>query len=233
MDKVETNRAFYSVNQSAFSKLKRMMNPRYVRTVSLVLFATFVLFNFQNCGPSPVSSKTTESSDQVRIVDDWNKAEIQFATDKVELHDEAVVADVDGLCSREHNGAHLEWALFADEKSGRPLLTGQSSCAAGQFNLDLSHLDNVVCGIPHRLAVEGDWGATAQVTFEKRCQPLASEPVAAPDSSPAGTDCSLEYEPSASGSACKQICYRSNQVVFAVTVDSKRCSSLMQKLASP
>lgn len=181
-----------------------------------------------------MSTQSTTADSEVRIVDDWNKVEIQFATPAIQVHDEADSAGVGGLCNRSHNGAQLRWALWADEKSHLPLLQGMGQCSGGQFSVQIDQLDNVVCGVPHRLVVEGDWGGIAATQFEKRCQPLASEEVAAPDSSPAGTDCSLEYVPAGgAANSCNKVCYRENKVVLNVTVDPQRCSGLIQKLASP
>lgn len=179
-------------------------------------------------------SAKAESDPQLRIIDDFNKAEIQFADDSLQVHDEAESTGVGGLCNRIRNGAQLRWALWADDSSNTPLLQGSGMCKSGQFSLQIGQLDQVVCGIPHRLVVEGDWGGTAAAELEKRCQPLASEHVAAPESSPLGTDCSLEYVPSGdNGSTCAQVCYRNDLVVLNVAVDAQRCSGLIQKLASP
>jgi hypothetical protein len=210
-----------------------MMRKRNVYILTFAVLPIFVLLAFQNCGQT--SEMTQGSIDrEVRVVDEWNKVEIQFADNSLQVHDEAESTGVTGLCSRSHNGAQLRWALWGDEPAGTPLLQGGGVCKSGQFFLQIERLDQVVCGIRHRLVVEGDWGGKAAADFEKRCQPLASEYVAAPESSPAGTDCSIEYVPGGdSGSSCAQVCYRGGIVVFNVSIDPLRCSGLVQKLASP
>jgi hypothetical protein len=211
-----------------------MLN-RNVSILSFALLAAFVLIGFQNCGStsSEMSSKSNSDPEQ-RIVDDWAKADLQFASSKVQVHDEAQSTGVSGLCNRQHNGARLRWALWADDHGTVPLFEGDGLCKSGQFSVEIDQLDNMVCGIAHRLVVEGDWGGTAAAQFEKRCQPLASEHVEAPESSPMGTDCSLEYVPAAGPSnSCLKVCYRDDKVVLNVTVDPVRCSNLVQKLASP
>ena len=211
-----------------------MLN-RNVSILSLAAVTALMLFNFQNCAPAAqLANKANPLDSEVRIVDDWSKTEIQFVTDSVQVHDEAATAGIQGICNREHNGAGLKWALYGDDTGHAPLVIGDSVCKSGQFSVTVNNLDNIVCGIPHRLAVEGDWGGIAATQFEKRCQPLASEHVAAPESSPMGTDCSLEYVPAEGPSdSCAQVCYRDSKVVYNVKVDAQRCSGLIQKLASP
>src|SRR5262245_33718277 len=103
------------------------------RNVSILSFAAvmgIMLFNFQNCAPAitnAVQGKDPTDA-EVRIIDDWNKSEIQFVQDSVQVHDEAVAAGVGGLCNRQHNGAKLKWALWTDSDSNRPLMAGDSSC---------------------------------------------------------------------------------------------------------
>lgn len=105
----------------------------------------------------------------VKIVDDYNKAEIQFATDQVHIQESDSSTIVSGLCNRKFNHAQLRWALWADDESSRPLMIGDSECRSGQFAFDISNLENLVCGVQHRLVIEGDWGGTAITQFDKIC----------------------------------------------------------------
>lgn len=208
------------------------MRKRNVSILSVTVLTAVVLFYFQNCAPAgQLASDSDPLNPEVRIVDEWNKSQIQFAQDSVQVHDEALQVAVGGLCNREHNNEKISWALWGDEASA-PLLLGGSLCKSGQFAFNILDLGTVVCGIPYRLVVEGEWGAVARATFEKRCQPLASEIIAAPESSPVGTECTVEYVP-AGASTCSQVCYRASQVVLNVAVDPRRCAGLAQKLASP
>lgn len=210
-----------------------MLKRRYVASFHIAFISAVILTNFQNCAPAPTSMNAPGGDSTVRLIDDYSSSELQFATNKVEVRDEVASAGVNGLCNNSRNGAHLRFALWLEDDDSRPVLAGESFCRSGQFSLGLIDLDQVVCGIPHRLVVEGDWGGIAQAEFEKRCQPLASEPVAA-ESMPPGTRCEIEYVPSTqSGSNCTQVCYREDIVVSSSPVESLRCSSLMQKLASP
>lgn len=148
------------------------MKHRNVLAISFIL-AT-ILFNFQNCAPA-IAPTADLADGEVRIVDDWSKAEIQFATEEVRIEEEEASAIVSGLCNRKYNNAQLRWALYADE-SGRAVKVGSAECRSGQFAFDVSNLDNLDCGISHRLVVEGDWGGMAFTQFEKVCQSLQAGP---------------------------------------------------------
>ena len=211
-----------------------MLNRRNVLILSFSLLNALLLFQFQNCAPANLPAAQASNGDgDVRIIDEFNKSEIQFPTDETEIHDEAISANLDGLCSRRHSGAKLRWALHGDHSDGHPLLTGESSCQSGQFFVEMLNLNDVECGVHHLLVVEGEWGGMAVTRFTKRCEPLASEPIDVPGDSPLGTVCTLEYQPVSSLSSCLKVCYRESKVVFHESVDSKMCSGLMQKLASP
>ncbi|HMN69392.1 MAG TPA: hypothetical protein PKC28_12695 [Bdellovibrionales bacterium] len=199
---------------------------------------TFMLTQFQNCAPAgslPEASAVGGGGDgEIRIVDDMNKTEIQFAAESVQIHDEAPATGVQGLCNRVHNGAHLRWAVWAGRRNMAPLAAGDSLCQGGQFNVQMDQLDSLVCGVQHLLVVEGDWGGSTFTHVTRRCQPLVSEEIAVPDGAPMGTSCSLEYQPAVDAeNRCVQICYRDNKVVASRGVEVSQCNSLRSKLAGP
>jgi hypothetical protein len=208
------------------------MSQRKLSILLLSAFGAIVLSQFQNCAPAPSSSIAAggpQTDSQVRLIDDLAKAELQFVQSEVQLHDEAPAADVGGLCNRSRNGAKLKWTIV-DQDSAKPLMVGESVCERGQFSLNLSALDQMVCGVNHQLVVEGEWGASAHTNFMRRCQPVVSEPVQAPESSPYGTECSLEYTPG-SELACAQVCYRQKTVMQIFELDKSKCSDLAARLA--
>lgn len=211
-----------------------MVQRRHVFIFTSVAMTSLLLFQFQNCAP-PSSAITEHSSGgDARLIEDFNKAEIQFVSDDVQVHDEAAVTGVDGMCNRSHNNARLRWAISMDQQKGQPLLAGESRCKAGQFSVQLSDLPNMVCGVKHLLVVEGEWGASTFTHVLRRCQPLAAETVDAPQDSPVGTLCSLEYQPASdSGSACTQVCYRDDKVVLSQPIGTEHCSGIAAKLAGP
>ncbi|MGE4133009.1 MAG: hypothetical protein AB7F86_15315 [Bdellovibrionales bacterium] len=189
-----------------------------------------VLVQFQNCAPA-IQSNPNSVQPEVRIVDDWNKAEIQFASTDLQIQDELESVEVSGLCTRSHNGAALRWSMFMEKEGFDPILAGQGSCESGQFRLEIGDLEHMVCGVTHRLVVEGDWGGAAYSRILKRCQPLATE---IKSEMADGTQCLIEYSPSGNiQSSCTQVCYRQGKVVYDSAVDPASCTSLMQKLASP
>lgn len=209
-----------------------MNKRRNVLTFISLFVLPLLLFQFQNCGSTAGMHAGAQDSGGVKIVDDFNKAEIQFAQSTVEIQDEVPATDVSGLCSHGHNGAHLRWAVWAGEKSEMPLLAGASDCQGGQFAIELSRLDLLVCGTSHLIVVEGDWGGSTFAHVTRRCQPLASQEIVPPEQSPVGTSCALEYSPgSAAADRCVQVCYRDSKVVFSQPQEPTQCSSLAAGLA--
>lgn len=217
--------------------LKRMLSQRYVSILSLSCLSLLVLFHFQNCAPAkPTSDNSSQQSGaDARLIEDFNKVEIQFATPEVQLQDAVPAADVSGLCNRSHNGAKLKWTIWAS--AGTPLLKGEAVCGSGQFNLNIAGLDQMVCGVGHQLVVEGDWGGSAFTHLLRRCEPLASEPApqGMQQSQPPGTSCALEYVPSddAQQSPCSMACYRQGQLMSQVFVAREQCADLAARLAGP
>lgn len=209
-----------------------MVSRRNVSIFTSLAIATLLLTQFQNCAPAQIDGVQNVQSGEVRTIEDWNKAEIQFLSPEVQVHDEALTTGVGGLCNRSHSGAHLRWAIWAGQKTNTPLLAGDSECKGGSFSVNIDELPNLVCGVKHLLVVEGEWGASTFTHVLRRCQPLASELVAVPSEAPAGTQCSLEYQPgSEDGDPCSQVCYRDNKVVMNLAVPSTRCSGIAAKLA--
>jgi hypothetical protein len=211
-----------------------MVSRRNVSILTSLAIAALLLTQFQNCAPAKAIDAGSIAGGEVRTIEDWNKAEIQFFSPEVQVHDEAEATGVGGLCNRSHTGAKLRWAIWAGQKTEAPLLAGLSECKGGSFNVDLAELPNMVCGVKHLLVVEGEWGASTFTHVLRRCQPLASEFVAAPNDAPVGTQCSLEYQPgNDDGDPCSQVCYRDNKVVFSRAMPASQCSSIAAKLAGP
>lgn len=174
------------------------------------------------------------SNSQIRLIDDMNSAQLQFASPQIEVQDEVSTANIDGLCNSSHNGAHLRWSIWSGTDASQPLATGDGSCAGGQFNLAMTGLDQLVCGVDHVIQVEGDWGGSAEAQLVRHCQPLASQPVAAPTDSPMGTSCFLEYSPATEAEQpCLQVCYRDSLLVYEQPADVSQCSGLAAGLAGP
>lgn len=142
------------------------MKQRNVLLISFMM-AT-ILLNFQNCAPAVAPEASVDG--EVRIIDDWSKAEIQFATTGVVVDEEESSAIVSGLCNRKYNRSQLRWAVWLSDGS-RMILIGDSECRSGQFAFDVSNLATLDCGV-HRLVVEGDWGGTAYTQLEKVCQSM-------------------------------------------------------------
>lgn len=209
-----------------------MLSRRYVSILTILGLTSVVLFQFQNCAPVQPSATASNGGGDARIVDEYNKAEIQFVEESIQVREDVDTAEVNGLCARAHNGSPLNWVLWAS--SGEVLARGESHCGAGGFNLRLESLNQAVCGVSYQLIIEGDWGGSASANLIQRCQPLASEIVSSANGAPYGTECALEYVPSGeSQSPCKQVCYRSQILVSEVPVEAALCSGLAARLAGP
>lgn len=210
-----------------------MSSRRHVLTFITFFALPVLLFHFQNCAPAGKITPAANAG-SVRIVDDFNKAQIQFVTPESEIQDDALAVGISGMCNRDHNGSQLNWSVRAGADVGVAIAKGKASCGSGQFTVALEELDQYPCGVDHLLVVESDWGASTSTRFSRHCQPLASLEVAAPEGSPYGTSCALEYSPASEAeNRCVQICYRSNQVVYSRTLDVSQCSPLAASLAGP
>lgn len=210
------------------------MTKRHVSTICLCAIGALLLTQFQNCAPagSISAASSAAGSGQARVIEDFGSAELAFATAQVQLKDEVARATVSGLCTRQHDGARLRWSIVGDD--ARAMLTGDGVCANGQFKLQLSEMNEMVCGITHQLVVEGDWGGSATTPFTRRCQPVMSEPVDA-SNLPYGTSCELEYQPAAGdqGPGCVRVCYREDQVIDLTKVGAASCAPMASRLAGP
>lgn len=216
--------------------MSRQSSPQWTRQkvvpwISAALIG-LILFQFQNCAPPGKvagDSSLQETDAQLRLIDDLNKTTIQFAALETEIDDAVDTTAVSGLCNRDHNGEKLKWSVWDSDDGASALDAGESSCAGGQFAVQLPELDQYVCGVPHLLVVESEWGESTHSYFVRRCQPLASSPVAA-TGMPAGTSCAMEYSADAV-SACARVCYRDGKVISKSVVSVNQCSSLIASLS--
>ena len=208
-----------------------MVLRRNVLTLASLLIVALVLFHFQNCAPA-AKLQASEASGGVRIVDDFNKAQLQFVSADTEVLEAAAQVDIMGLCTRDHNGARLRWAIWTTDVNSFPLLTGESFCHAGQFSFAVPDLDKVDCGVKHAIVVAGDWGDSSLAHIARRCPSAARQELAASDGAPFGTSCALEYSPqSLTVPVCAQVCYRAGIVVSSHAEDATRCAALAESLA--
>lgn len=209
-----------------------MLNRRHVLTITGFTLTTLLLFQFQNCAPAGPSTSAAASDGSVRLVDNLSQTQLAFVSPETEVQDEVQATDISGLCTSDHEGAKLTWAISADDQGGNILLSGSAVCHDGQFALDVQRLDALVCGVDHLVTVTGDWGGSASARVSRRCQPLASQMIAAPADSPPGTSCALEYTPDTeAGDSCLQVCYRDNKVVYSAGAEAGACADLAAGLA--
>ena len=204
-------------------------------TVSLVAL-TAIFAQFQNCAPAGTAGPEVGDA-PVMISDDVHNKSIQFVSQSVEVQDGIQSAVIAGLCNRMHNSAKLSWTVLSVGSQGAQaaaVFTGESQCERGQFGIVLNSMHELECGTEHILSVHGEWGGATSARVVRRCQALASQPMSAPEGSPYGTECALEYLPgSEDGANCNQVCYRDHKVVFKKSLASDQCSGLIERLAGP
>ena len=204
-----------------------MVMRRHVLTLASLLLCTLVLFHFQNCAPSGKFPVSDTAGGGVRIIDDLDKAQLQFVNPDIGVQGAVLTTEITGLCNRDHSGARLRWAVWAGEESPLPVMTGDSYCHNGQFNFEVGDMEQMVCGVKHAIVAAGDWGSSTMATITRLCPPLASYALAAPQGSPFGTSCALEYNPgNESLSICTKVCYRDGKVVSSVAEEVSSCNAL-------
>jgi len=181
-----------------------------------------LLLPFQNCASSSYGLKSAAKS-RIQTAEEIGKNQIYFFTQDIQVQSDVNEVWVSGHCSRERNDQTLDWHLGG--------WSGTSKCEQGQFRFQLVRLSELICGVDYDLEVHSSWGESAQVGFQARCQPLATQPVAAPKGSPVGTACDLEYSPWSQGESCLRVCYRESKVVDLDSVEPESCSHMASQLA--
>jgi hypothetical protein len=213
------------------SKRQSQSHGRRSNSKHIVLFLSLfgiptLLLGFQNCAPTKSVSGNSVSGGTVGIADDFNKTALQFVTPEIDVQSDVDATSLSGFCERAHDNSQLSWAIWSDQRSASPVLSGQASCRSGQFSLQVDQMDQLPCGTDHIVMVQGDWGGSTYAHVIRRCVPLASEAMAPPSDSPYGTECALEYN-SGQNFSCNRVCYRDNKVVLNQALDLNQCSSLM------
>lgn len=189
--------------------------------------STLLLVHFQNCAPVKPSDSYASPGAQPRLIDEYNKSEIQFVEPEVQLHSAMAAADISGMCSRSHNGSSLKWTLWA--ATGETVSEGASHCGSGSFHVEIADLEKIACGKNYQLVIEGDWGDSAFTAFIRRCEPWAAEILSPQHGVPPGTECAIELA-HAKGN-CTQACYRGGLLVSQTAVEPSLCSNIASRVA--
>lgn len=136
----------------------------------MMLFMMILLTKYQNCAPPPGVDSAAMSGDssEVRIIDDFRSNKVILVSPEVvELADATSEHKVDGLCARASDDS-LNWALVEDGSSA--IVDGGSvPCERGGFRIRLHAVDQLGCGIKHRLEVESIDGDRDNLVVERRC----------------------------------------------------------------
>jgi len=202
--------------------LKRQLNVVII-SLSLALLMT----QFQNCaGPS---NYTPGSADTVHLID--GNASLQFAIPEAHLSEQASAVQLGGLCDQSHNGQSFNWAVTV---SNSVFATGSGTCDNGQFSVDLSTAQNLICGVSYQVGVTASWG-TAQMNVDKLCEPLASSSL--PNSTTSygqPQTCQMEYRLSSDGSdqgLCQAVCFQNEIMSSQEDLPLDDCESLIVQVS--
>jgi len=216
------------------SKLSGMVVRRRLFSIASMLgLSALVLSQFQNCAPAGQLS-SEDSASRVKVVDDFNKAQIRFGTEDIEVGDVSSMAEINGQCHHQFNGSVIQWSIWSE--TGDPVVSGETECKGGQFHVRLEDLEQFVCGEGHQLAVQAEGIGTASVTFIRRCPPIASRPVEVRNQTPYGTYCAIEYSRVpvlGRESPCSRVCYRENVIMSQTPEEDAACSAMIADLAGP
>jgi hypothetical protein len=203
---------------------------RQLNMVIVCLSLALVMTQFQNCaGPSNASSSTGAGS-TVHLISDYTQTGLQFPVMGVHLAEQADRVQLGGICDRSHTGQSFEWSVTV---SGSAIASGEGLCQHGQFIFTLTNASRLICGVTYEVNVSSSWGAGAQMTLEKLCEPLASGPlVDLPESESQPQDCHLEYRLSADGSdqgLCQAVCFRQSILSSQEDRPLEECESLIDQ----
>ena len=147
------------------------------RFLVVLIIGGLLIVQFQNC--SQVNGSMTADSPLHgvgpgnRISDDWRSEPLVFAYTNVEVAEHLDETRFYGLCLRQVQTMPLTWKLSED---GQAVTTGNSSCVHGNFQIELTDLQNLPCGSVHRLTVDdAALGATASMLLTRRCPAVHSQ----------------------------------------------------------
>lgn len=201
---------------------------RQLNVVIVALSLALVMTQFQNCaGPQ----NYTNNNGTVHLIEGSG---MYFATPDAHVSEAATSVQLSGICDRSHNGQSYNWSVTV-ASGGASVASGNGVCAGGQFSLDVTTSQNVVCGVPYLVNVTNSWGGSAQMTVDKLCEPLASADLgnaAADNGQP--QSCQLEYRTTSDGSdqgLCQAVCFRNNIMSSLEERPLDDCENLIMQIS--
>ncbi|MCB0413494.1 MAG: hypothetical protein KDD50_04120 [Bdellovibrionales bacterium] len=153
---------------------KNKFNFRKFMGVSTsILTMTLILTQFQNCAPAsmdntPISDSSNSSSDQMRVVDDWQQNKLLFVQPQMVVDDGEEDILLYGICDRKSNDTY-EWVV-TDHNDEKVHLSGTSFCEGGGFKLVVNNLRSLNCDQEFTVLVTDDEGSQDSMTLTKHCR---------------------------------------------------------------
>lgn len=211
------------------------MRSRHLNFIIVFLGLSLIMTQFQNCARPSGTTLTADSGTDstVHLITDAGATGLQFPSPSVHLAEQADQVLLGGVCDFGHGGQSFDWAVSL---SGAIVDSGRGVCDHGQFMFTLGRVSQFVCGVVYEINVTASWGATAQMSVDKWCEPLASGPLKDPPNSLGQPQtCKLEYRVTVDGSdqgLCQAACFRQNILSHLEDRPLEQCESLIDQVSS-
>lgn len=148
----------------------------HIKSIKLVLFVSVVsavLFQFQNCAPSNLSSLADAShainSGTISMIDNLHKGtQVTFVQNEVLIPANQQDLQVDGICDGEQSGAILAWKI--SDIDNQTIATGNARCELSGFRVYLSAINQLPCGKPFELKAQFGFDKGDQLILTRECQ---------------------------------------------------------------
>lgn len=109
----------------------------------------------------------------VTIIDSSKSgANLSFQYHEVQVQPQAKTVPLVGSCDKSQDGATFSWTMNAVNKDGSvgdQVGSGQSTCEAGSFELDVRMDSSIACGESYKVTARLGFGEPGVTTVTKNC----------------------------------------------------------------
>lgn len=179
----------------------RILNLRFL---GFILASVFVMVQYQNCAPAPSVDQEGIGSEAppISTIDNVNLSTgLTFVEKSITVHDAIESFQVDGLCSKDQDGARFKWHLVDEQGE---IKSGRAECHLGSFSVLVDESQALTCGQPHKIVAQLGLGKAAEVEVFRKCAPVEFKVIAENENE------QCYFELSDDGQvACHEVCYDS------------------------
>lgn len=209
---------------------------RKLKTTSIIIVLSVIVFQFQNCGSPPdgFDDTTVASSSEFNpgLVDDLPNKKLVFVESLIVTKHDQDLINYDGLCSRDSDGKQIEWVL--EKISDRSVaLEGQSECSRGGFRISADKMLDIECNQDYELIpFMGEF--EDKLIVRRKCDPIASftvqdnglQKVTGDNPNIVSRACFFELEGGVRPGleTCHKTCYVSGKLYSRLEVEMNYCS---------